>query len=254
MGCFSTPYTSLDCHLCDRRGSWVSDMKDAMQGLSQNPMFAGVNPIEVVRLTQNLPRRRFRRGEQIIAQKDRGHNAYILVDGKVEVFYLSREGVKTTILFHNAPFVFGEVEVWEQHPYLANVVAMEPCEVVVLSRKDYFQLLHSNHQVCLNMVRLLSNLLWVTGNDRRVKFFGRVEHLLANLLCSLAQLHGEEHEYGILLGKDINKSEWAEILGVARPSVIRAFKELVKLKLVMTQGKSVIIPDLHALHRKAQDL
>ena len=75
--------------------------------------------------------------------------------------------------------------------------------------------------------------------------------MVAGTHCSFAQLYREEHRYGILIRKEINKSEIAEILGVARRSVIRAFETLEEEKLVQLEKKQLVIPDIVALRRKA---
>lgn len=226
-------------------------MNDA---LKRHPIFHGVSPTLVDKLMRSCERKRFRKGEFIVKQGDVALEVFIFLEGKFEVFYLSREGIKTTIIYHEAPHITGEIEVFDNHRYLANVVAMEPCDTLRLTKKKYLELLHSNHQICINIVKLLSNLLCQTGEDRRVKFFGRVDHLLANLLCYHASMFGERHSYGILVKKEINKKEMAESLAVARRSIIEAFKKLQEEKLIYLEGKQLVIPNLAALQHKAKTL
>ena len=219
--------------------------------LKQLPLFASLNFDTIERLTEDLPRQNFKKDELIIRQGEKNLQAYLLVEGKVGVYAESHEGVKSTLVFHEAPCVLGEIEIWQERPYLGSVIAIEPCTTLVLNKNRYLKLLHSNHQVCVNMVQLLSNQLYRDATQTRMRLFGRVEHLVAGTLCSFAQLYGEEHRYGILIRKEINKSEIAEILGVARRSVIRAFETLEEEKLVQLEKKQLVIPDIVALRRKA---
>jgi CRP-like cAMP-binding protein len=80
-----------------------------------------------------------------------------------------------------------------------------------------------------------------------------VENLLANTIGSFAQMYGEEHRYGTLIRREIRKTELAEILGVARKSVIRAYRKLIDDKLIQQQGGYLVIPDLEALKAKARE-
>lgn len=225
-----------------------------VENLSQIPVFAGIDHETIVQLTHHLPRKSFDVGDMLISQGSRSLNGYMLLEGRVEVYYTSKDEEKTTIIFHEAPWVVGQVELWEEYPCLANVEAIEPCVALEMSKKDYLGLLHSSHQVAINMVRVMSQLLWITGEDRRVKFFGRVEHLLANLICHFATMYGQREERGVVLTKPVNKSEIAEILGVARRSVIRAFDQLESEKLLYVQAQQLVIPNLIALQDKARDL
>lgn len=227
-------------------------MSDSIiKNLTHLPLFKGVDPSEVIRLTKDLPEKFYKKGEHIIHQGDRGLEAHLLLSGKVEVFYTSPTGDRATIIYHQAPFIFGEVELWGEHPYLASIQAMEDCTTRLLSKRDYIQLLHSNHQACINMVRLLSELLWQTGEDRRVRIFGGVDHLLANVLCYFAHLYGEKRDEGILIRQDINKKQLADSIGVARQSIIRSFDNLLKDGLIVVKEKRILIPDLNSLKKKA---
>lgn len=222
--------------------------------LKSHPIFHGIPPSLIDKLMRGYERKKFRKGEFIVKQGDMALEVFFFLEGKFEVFYLSREGIKTTIIYHEAPHITGEIEVFDNHRYLANVMALEPCDTIRLTKKQYLELLHSNHQICINTVKLLSNLLCQTGEDRRVKFFGRVDHLLANLLCYHASMFGEKRSYGILIKKEINKKEIAESLAVARRSVIEAFKKLQGEKLIYMEGKQLVIPNLAALQHKAKTL
>lgn len=223
----------------------------AQDKLKQLPLFASLPYETIERLTSDLPRQSFKKEQLLIRQGEKDLQAFLLTEGKVGVYTESHEGIKSTLVFQEAPSILGEIEIWQERPYLGSVVAIEPCTAIVLSKKNYLKLLHSNHQVCINMVQLLSNQLYRDATAVRMRLFGRVEHLVAGTLCSFAQLYGEEHRYGILIRKEINKSEIAEILGVARRSVIRAFDTLEEEKLIQLDKKQLVIPDIIALRRKA---
>jgi CRP-like cAMP-binding protein len=157
-----------------------------------------------------------------------------------------------SLSFHAAPDIFGIIEIWREHPYLANVVAIEPCQALVLDRKSFLKMLQSNHQVAINLAQFVSELIYQAGRDREVQLFGKVEHLLANTICYFAKLYGEEHSYGILVRREINKSELATMLGVARRSVIRGLESLAEEQLIRLEGKQLVIPDPKALKKKAR--
>lgn len=215
------------------------------------PLFAGLDSARIDRFIKACERRQFRKDERLLKQADKTNSVILLLDGKAGVYAQSPEGIKAAMLFHEAPSLFGHVEVFQQKPMLADVIASEPCVVLVAPRAEFLKLLHESHQAAINLCQIFSGLLLRVARDRRVRLFGRVEHLLANTLCSFAQLYGEEHRYGVLLSKEINKSELAEILGVNRRSIIRAMAQLEEEGLVRLDGKQLIIPNLDSLRQKA---
>jgi CRP-like cAMP-binding protein len=160
---------------------------------------------------------------------------------------------RRTILYHAAPYIVGFIELIHKHPLLGTVVALERVECLEVDRAAYLGILQRNHQLAINVVKMLSELLWQTAEDRRVRLFGSVDHLVANSLCYLARLYGEERSSGVLITKELNKSALAESLGVARRSVIRAIENLEAEGLVEISGRQVWIPDLRALQRRARD-
>lgn len=220
-----------------------------LRALIHSPLFKGMSWEVVERIGKLLPRKNVGRGELIVHQGRKSSAAYLLLDGKIDAYYDAGDGRSVSIIMHKAPFLFGAFELIEQVPYLANVKATERCDLAVLKREVYLSLLHSHHQIAVNMVTLLSHLMCVTGEDRRVKFFGQVKHLLANTLCGLSELYGEKHANGVLISKKLKQEDLSDMVGVSRKSVVRALKELKEAALIERQGHFFILRDVESLRR-----
>lgn len=213
-------------------------------------LFSGISTAQVDRLTEKFRSRRFKKGENLCTQGAKTGPVVLLVEGRVGVQAETSSGRKTIFIFHDAPYIFGHLEVWDNKPVIANVVAMESCSALILSREEYLQLLQSNHQLAVNMVKMLSKLIRHTSEDQYVRMFGQVEDRVANTLCAMARLYGEERSDGILIRKELSKTELASILGIARRTVIRAFQTLEDEGLVIVTGKEWLLPDIIALQHK----
>ena len=222
-----------------------------MEILDRSPLFKGVSKEAVKALVSKLPTRSFKKNELLICQGEVADQVHLLVSGKLRVYYKSEDGGQTTIFYYQAPSLIGEMEILERLPYAGSVAAMEPSKTVMMNRLDYLSLLHSNHQVCFNLIKILSRHLYEGGGSLRVRLFGQVENILASALFSLAQLDGIPHEGGIWIARQLNKSELAQTLGIARKSVIRAFSKLQKEGLVALKGNEIFLPKLAELKRKA---
>ena len=189
-------------------------------------------------------------------QGDPATRGYLLLEGKVEVIAETSavtDRQRRTVIYHVAPYVVGFIELIQKRPLLGTVVALERVESLEVDRAAYLAILQRNHQLCVNAIKMLSDLLWQMAEDRRVRLFGSVDHLVANSICYLARLYGEARSNGVLITKELNKSALAESLGVARRSVIRAIENLETEKLVEVSGRQVWIPDLKALQQRARD-
>ncbi len=223
-----------------------------LRALMQSPIFKGLTPETVERIEKRLRRKIVARGELIVRQGQKSTAAYVLLEGKIEAYYTSNDGRTVSIILHQAPFFFGAFELMEQVPYLANVKAMERCKLAILKRELYLDLLHSHHQIAVNMVTMLSKLMCVTGQDRRVKFFGQVKHLLANTLCALAELYGEKHEHGVRLSQKLKQEDLAEMLGASRKSTLRALKDLKAANLIDRERGYFILRNIKSLRQLAR--
>lgn len=217
------------------------------------PLFAGLPRPTVENLADRFTKKTFKRGDRLHKQGEKDQRVTLLIDGKAGVYAETPDGNKTALIFHEAPAIFGHVEIFQERPVLGSVIAIEPCVGLVLPRSEFLKMLHGYHQVSINLCSIFSSLLYRIAKDRRVRMFGRVEHLVANTLCSFAQLYGEEHRYGVLVRKEINKSEIAQILGVNRRSVIRALAQLEEDKLIRIEDRQLVIPDMAALQKKAHE-
>jgi CRP-like cAMP-binding protein len=116
-----------------------------------------------------------------------------------------------------------------------------------LEKKEFYTLLNSSHQFAINLVKILSKLLLQDGVSRRVESFGAVNNLVANTLCSLAQIYGEERDAGVLVRKEISQSELAKMVGTSRKSIIHALTHLTENSLIEKEDKYFFIPNLIAL-------
>src|SRR5687767_10958979 len=97
------------------------------ENLSRLPLFNSLSADTVDHLTKHLPRKSFKEGDIIISQGAKDLKGYFLLDGKVGVYAESKERVKTTIIFHQAPYLFGFIELWRERPYIGSIIAIEPC-------------------------------------------------------------------------------------------------------------------------------
>jgi CRP/FNR family transcriptional regulator, cyclic AMP receptor protein len=75
----------------------------------------------------------YRKGAMIIREGSTQRNAYIIEKGRVEVSQRDEKGNKTIIAIRGNQEIIGEMTLLEGGTRSANVIALEDCEVSVLS-------------------------------------------------------------------------------------------------------------------------
>jgi CRP-like cAMP-binding protein len=218
------------------------------------PFFSQLSEKEIKKLTSSLTKHSFRSGQNIIKQGDPCTEAHFLIEGKVEVSTTSSKGDRAHIIFHKAPALFGSIEIWRELPYLGTVTALEPSTTLSMSKTQYLGLLHSSHQACISIVQFLSDQVYQSGIDHRIRLFGDSERVLARFFLCQAAAYGEKVQGGANVPAPVNKSQVADSLGISRRHIIRAFQSLEKLKLIEVQKGNLFIPDLEKLREFAHSI
>jgi CRP-like cAMP-binding protein len=89
----------------------------------------------------------FDAGDEIVRQGDEGIGVYIVVAGRVEVM---RDGHSLASLGPDA--FFGEMALLDNYRRSATVRAVEPSRCLVIPRADFLAELHSNNELCFDLL------------------------------------------------------------------------------------------------------
>ncbi len=89
----------------------------------------------------------YRKGKAIIRQGTHGTSAFILKKGRVEVSRVDENGKKQVITILNENDLFGEMAMVSSKPRTASVIALEECEVAILTRERFLALPDTNPAV-----------------------------------------------------------------------------------------------------------
>lgn len=113
-------------------------------------------------------KKRFKAGELIFSQGDLGDCAYIIETGRVEISVASKsEKVVLTIL--GIGEILGEMSVIDGSPRSASAVALEPCEMVVVSREALFERFEASDPIVRLLISVLLTRMRVS-NKSKVQF------------------------------------------------------------------------------------
>ena len=82
----------------------------------------------------------YRQGKKIIRQGTHGTSAFLIKKGKVEVYIEDAEGNKKVLAQLKENDLFGEMALISACERTATVIAVEDCEIAVLTREKYLTL------------------------------------------------------------------------------------------------------------------
>ena len=168
-------------------------------------------------------RQRYRRGEAIFREGDRGDSLHLLDRGHVAVQLTTPLGDVLTLAVLGPGEMFGELAALTTSPHRsATIRSLDPTETLVVSGEAFTELRHRHPSLNELLLELASARIPRLSGQIVEALFVRADKRVLRRVLALAELHG-----GGLAGTTIpvRQDDVAELAGTSRPTVNRALKE-----------------------------
>lgn len=180
--------------------------------------------------------RRYPAHDFIALQGDPCRALYLLYEGKVRATMSGPDGKQVTMEDLQAPVLLAPAFIFAtNNRFPVNVETFTPCEVLVINKENFVELMRREPIVMSNFLRIIS--------DR--------SYILTRKISSFA-LHGLKSRVATFLcerGAISNQQEVAERLGVARPSLSRVLAELADEGCIAFEKRKVVITNRAQLEK-----
>lgn len=193
------------------------------KALAAVPLFAALADDQLELVAKHLRRRAYGERDVIVRRDSPGDALFILMSGKVKVSYLEDEGGETIIAVLRAGDFFGELSILDGEGRSADVVALEPTDVLILSADDFRMCLANVPGIAVALLRELAGRLrrstdWIHALSSQ-DVYGRI----AQQLLYLSDSHGTDVPGGgRRIGLRLTQNDLAGIVGASRESVNKA--------------------------------
>lgn len=201
------------------------------------PLFSGLNEGELERLSRVSGRRRAERGEFIVRAGDKTDSLYILLTGRAKVTNSDEEGREIILAILGPGEFFGEMGLIDGSPRSADVVAKEPCELLILGAAEFQRCLKENFDVAARLMQILVRRL--READRKIEslalldVYGRVARLLLEM--------SEEENGRKVVRKKISKQDIARMIGASREMVSKVVRDLEASGYIAYDGDVMVL-------------
>ena len=212
--------------------------------LSHCPLFKGVTPEELKVLFADLffQVRRYEAGDLIASSGEEVRSLSIVLLGSVRGEMGDIDGKTIKIEDIEAPrplavaFLFGNAAYYPVH-----IVANESVELLSIPKEEVVKLLQNNSLILNRFMDNISSRAQFLSEKLHFLSFQSLKGKLAHYLLELSK--GREVE--VVLPK--TQEELAVVMGVTRPSLGRALRELNDQQLIDSRAKSIRILDAKRL-------
>jgi putative ABC transport system ATP-binding protein len=126
--------------------------------LANIPLFAGINAHHLKLLAFSSRRIHFEPGEVLIRQGEPGVDAYVILQGEVEI--VLGEGEQETVLAHSGENeLFGELSLLSDTKTTATIRATTPVSALQIKKEVFLQLMENDAMVASQVARVVSDKL-----------------------------------------------------------------------------------------------
>ena len=161
--------------------------------LRRMPLFATMSDAELALLAARLTSQRYRAGEAIIRQGEKGDRFYIVHQGHVEVSRRDESGISEVVNQLDRGGYFGELALLRDAPRTATCIATVPTELCCLTREDFDRLVRDRFAMREKLDRSVARAELL----RRIPLFAEMDGSQIQLIA--AEMQEEGYLAGALL-------------------------------------------------------
>ena len=215
------------------------------------PVFRGLSADDQQRLAGLATLKEYARGDFLWREGDPAEFLTVIVKGRVKIVRHAEAGDVIFELFGEGEPV-GAIAVYNYMPYPASAICLEPTTLLLVPRRDYFELLDRHPDFSRAIIRELTKL--VIALTRKVEEMRgqKVDVRIAQLFLTLADRMGRETPQGVEIALQLSRQEVADLVGTTVESAIRVLSRWGREGLLVTGEKRFVIPSREKLRAVAE--
>ncbi len=217
--------------------------------LSKNQLLSRLTPQEMDELLSLATIERFGPGDVIFHKGDPGDRLYAILNGRVGINTVSREGKEIILNILDRGEVLGEIAVLDGKRRTAGAVAIQPTKLVRIGRAEFLPFLERHPRLCIRVIEVLCERLRWTSDIIEDTIFLDIPRRLAKRLLTLIERNGQPVEGGVKIDMKLSQEDLGNMLGATRESVNKGIGSLQQQGVISYEGAYIIVHDIDALRR-----
>lgn len=192
--------------------------------LSTTSIFSDLSAEDQTTVRSRCRRVAVAKKEEVVQQGGRGQEMFIVAQGRLRMSAVSESGKEVGFGILEPGDTFGEMAMLDGELRSATVTALEPCELLVLSRAAFEGLVADCPSLAINLMVILSHRLRHTSRLYQDSVFMEVPGRLAQFLLQFSR---PESDHGGVpaLTVSLSQYELGTLVNASRESVNKLLKE-----------------------------
>ena len=215
--------------------------------IAGSPAFANVGSEGLDEALAQARPLRLPKGMAAFGQGQKAEAMFLLLDGRLRVTRLMREGQQMVVRFVGPGEMLGDAPAINSEIYLGTATAVINSVVLVWQDTAWTELMLQHPHLAINAMKSLAARL----QDSQIRILEmstqQVENRVANAILRLARQAGRYVENGILIGFPISRQEIAELTGTTLHTVSRILSAWIDKGIVEGGRQRILVRDMPGL-------
>jgi CRP/FNR family transcriptional regulator, cyclic AMP receptor protein len=210
--------------------------------IAQVPLFKDLTKSDRTAICNALIVREFSPGQIIVRQDDdETQSFFVIARGIVNVAVITSEGKQAILATLQKGDFFGEMAILDGEPRSASVIAGNTCELLMLYRRAFLDILQKYPRITIQMLIAMSRRLRRTNRHINTLSLMSVYGRVAEVLLLLSRESGERKGDVIVIARRPTHQVIAEMAGTSRETVSRVLSQLQKKHYILMDRKQIVI-------------
>ncbi|MCB9224768.1 MAG: response regulator [Crocinitomicaceae bacterium] len=207
-----------------------------------NDFFSNLTGIQSLENLKDGKRiKKFAKKDNIYFEGDYPSFLYFVNSGKVKTGKMNEDGKDFVTGLHKEGDFIGYMALIRETPYEESAVALEDCELSLIPREEFLQLLYSSKEVSNKFIKMLAGSVTEKQEELLNLAYDSVRKRVADALIKLSETYKKDSNDQFSMS--ISRDDLAAIVGTATESVIRTLSEFKSDGYISIKGSNITILD-----------
>jgi len=227
-----------------RKSGGMSERRPPVPVHAREAHWLGAMPAPAAKVLRRASTvRGYQAGDLVFSPSPDPAHIYVLEDGLVRLFRLTRAGEEFTLRYIRPGELFGEMSVVSGRPRQGFAQARVASKILRIPRAAFVATLRTHNSLLYSVTKKIAGRVIDYQSRAEDLIFLDARRRLARFLLRVATKHGQPDGKGLTLALPLTHAEIASGIGTSRQTVSRFLKELINAGLVTRSGGELVLPD-----------
>jgi CRP/FNR family transcriptional regulator, cyclic AMP receptor protein len=209
--------------------------------LRQISIFSQLSDEKLGQISNLSIRQKYNKDSIILFEHETGSIFFIVIKGKVKLSRTSEDGNEVILTTLSESDFFGEMSLLDGSSRSANVTATEDSELLIIKRKEFVNLLHSDPDISIALLIELTQKLRTANLKLKSLSLKDAEGKVAVVILQLADDIGKIRQGTVEIERLPFQHDLANMAGTSRETISRTLHTFAKKGLVELDGSRLRI-------------